>query len=221
MMAGVQQTKNAPGHLTITTRATIARAVLLALVALALLASSGCFRYRTHVPGVIDMRTDAALVPVARARVKDVRESELLLLVGGRGVSSRGQQLIIEDRHFWVAGLIPLFNTDARDELAVLVDATGAARDLQIGEGQTAIDVLAALVLPNFVPLISYVLPSYTFHAHGTPIKLPSAPPVDDIAPPRRETPPESAPLPAPVDEDAPPSLLDGTFDPSDEGGEK
>jgi hypothetical protein len=194
------------------------------------------------------MRTDARDVPASRARVDDLRENDVLLLVSGRGVSFHGKQLVVEDRHFWLSGLIPLFNTDARDELAVLVNATGAVRDMQIGEGQTLIDVLAALVLPNFVPLVGYVLPSYTFHAHGTPIRLDNAAhptvesaseddmrPIDDAtldddAPATRapsidlrgeDEPVPSAPVreqAPPVDEARSPPLLDEPHDPSDEG---
>lgn len=210
---------------------TLARRPRRALVVLALLATTtGCFRYRTHVPGVIDMRTDARDAEPMRPRIEDQRDDELFALLLGRGAYARGERVVVEDRHFWVAGLIPLFNTDADDELFALVEGSRAARDVPIGESITVEDALAALIVPQIVPLVGYVLPTYTFHASGTPVRLARAPRiVIEPAPsaPASTTPTPEAPPPvtgapevdtprAGLPPTEPPLLDDAVVDPSD-----
>lgn len=206
---------------------TLARRLSLALVAAVLLGPSvGCFRYRTHVPGVIDMRTDASGAEATRPRVEERRDDGLFEILLGRGAYARGERVVVEDRHYWVAGLIPLFNTDAEEELFALVEGSRAARDVRIGESITVEDALAALIVPQIVPLVGYVLPTYTFHASGTPIRLARAPRiVIEPAPSVTATPPtppsttgtpvgDVTPTDPPPTE--PPLLDDAVVDPSD-----
>ncbi len=188
------------------------RALLLVLCAAA--SSTGCYRYVTRLPGVVDLRTDGEGAERAtEVRIDpDTRREGIAALALGGGAELRAGHVSVEERHYWFLGAIPILNTSARDEVAAAVGASGALRRVTIGEEMSAFDAFMAVV-GRLLPLAQYVLPSYTFSFSGDAVMAPpragsqnAPPPIDDVAP---------APLPATPGVDEPPSLLDAPLPPA------
>lgn len=178
------------------------RALRTSLLSCAVLAGAlptpGCYRYQTQVPGVIDLRTDASETPLARPSPPDDDELTRKGAVGvvmGRGVQLDRSRVTVEDRHVFLRGLVPVFNSSAYEELDVALTLGGGLRSVEIGEQYGIIDVGITLV-SVFVPIVGYLAPStYTFEASGEVLALepgaadrgralPSPLPLDELPPP-------------------------------------
>lgn len=168
----------------------------------ATLLASGCFRYRTRVPGVVDLRSDASDVPRAHPAEPDDRDlarDRGSRILEGEGVRTDGSLVTVEDRHVFLRGIIPVWNTSAHEELASALALSGGLAEVEIGEEQGPVDAAIAL-LASFLPLAGYLLPStYTFHASGEALAL------DGRARGRRAPSPSPLPLPPPPGDLPPP----------------
>lgn len=178
---------------------------LLVLLCASLL-GGGCFRYQTRVPGVLDLRSDAAEVP--RAATEEPNDDEItrekgLAFLEGEGVRTEGAVVTVEDRHYFLRGIVPVWNTSAHEELHAALALGGGLAEVEIGEEQGAIDVAIGL-LASFLPFAGYLAPSvFTFHARGEALAL------DDRAATPSEPwtsppPPAALPPPPPVLEEQP-----------------
>lgn len=198
------------------------------LVALLASGASGCFRYHTHVPGVIDMRTDGSEAPPARTKVRDLEREAGFHLVLGRGIQRMPERrILVEERHYWLAGDIPLLNTSAREDVGLVLKRAPAWRNVVVTEEMSTLDGVAYNVIPVFIPLTGYVLPPFTFTYEAEPVdggRAPVAPPPRHEARSQSRSKPRpkprgdasSKPPPPPTDGEGapaglppPPSLLD------------
>ncbi len=175
--------------------------------------AAGCFHHRAFLPGVIDMRTDGSGLPT-NTRVKpDPRQvrSGSEALAEGAGVSASGGEVSVEDRHYWIVGSIPIYNESPTPELQAALTASGALTELQVGEQEAVLDVVAATFVPIVFPLASWALPSYTFTARAHARRL-SPGPVDAAAPPS-QAPPVTAGSKPPKDDlrEPPPAVAQVT----------
>jgi len=187
----------------------------LALASSLVLVFGGCFRYHTHVPGVVDMRTDGEDADLARPRLQGTEREAAVAVFIGRGVHRDRDRVVVEERHYWVGGLIPLLNTSAADEVALALGRSRALRDFELKEEIGLTEGLVANALPLLVPVSSYVLPTYTFTVSGIAIEpsgdASSAPTRRRPLPQRSDTPLSdvASPEPPPADTPPPPVLLE------------
>jgi hypothetical protein len=146
---------------------------------LGLLVASGCHHYQTHVPGVLDLRTDASGADQTKPRPPDRQlapeRSDLEALALGRGVIRQGRSLLLEERHYWVGGFIPLANTSAADEIEGLLANNPVLTDVRLEEQYSGTDVLLGLAAGFIMPPLSFFMPPYTFSFRGTPRRCPRA----------------------------------------------
>jgi hypothetical protein len=142
------------------------------MVALLLLmvAPTGCFRYQTRIPGVVDVRTDGSEAARSGAQppARAVRTGAQGLLLG-RGTERRGDRIHVEDRRYDLRQAIPLVNPSAARELADATGASGALRRVELTEQMTLLDVLYTF-LAGYLPLGDWFTPSWTFTASGEPV---------------------------------------------------
>lgn len=181
------------------------RLSLLLLVLCVPLVASGCFRYQTRVPGVVDLRSDGSEVPRAAPRPPPdgkLSRTDAFSLLEGEGVRVEGSGVSVEDRHVFARGLIPVWNTSAEEELAAALALGGGLAEVELGEEVGLLDIGISLVA-SCLPVIGFVgLSTYTFHASGDLLDLersstPAAPPSD----PFEELPPPSLPAPPSLEE--------------------
>jgi hypothetical protein len=141
------------------------------VVASVVLLTGGCFHHQTHLPGVIDMRTDGSgLPPPAKPTAttdRKIARPSSEALVEGAGLSLAGRELSVEDRHYWIVGSIPIYNESATPELQAALNVGGAVTKLEVGEEIDAIGIIAASFVPLVLPVAGWVLPPYTFRATG------------------------------------------------------
>jgi hypothetical protein len=168
------------------------RAVLAWLLLMPL---TGCHHYQTHVPGVLDLRTDASGAEATTPRPPDrdlaPERSDLESLALGRGVIRQGRSLLLEERHYWVGGFIPLANTSAADEIEGVLTHNPVLTEVALEEQYTGTDVLMGMAAGLILPPLSFFMPPFTFTFHGTP-----------RTPPTGEPPPNKVrPTPSPVAE--------------------
>jgi hypothetical protein len=140
-----------------------------------LCAAGACFHHQAYLPGVIDLRSDGSGLRAAGTHLKDdprVTRTGADALTQGAGLSIVGNEMRIEERHFWLAGSIPILNESPTPELEAALAAGGALTHLEIGEELGAIDAVAYLFVPMVVPMSGWVLPSYTWVARGRPARI-------------------------------------------------
>lgn len=166
-----------------------------ALVSCTLLAC-GCYRYQTQVPGVVDLRSDASETRRERPTPpddEDLARSSGMNLVLGDGVRVERERVVVEDRHVFLRGLVPVWNTSAKEELDAALALSGGLGDVEIHEEYGPLDIGITL-LAAYLPIAGFAAPStYTFRASGDALSLEAAtsergeavpPPFDDLAPP-------------------------------------
>ena len=155
------------------------RAPLLA-TALALVSGAGCLHITTKVPGVLDMRSDASEVPAETKPATGGRDgfSSILWGDGTQGTSN----VTIQDRKYWVIGLIPVFNDSATEEIQAAV-GDGVLRNVVIGEQFTLLDMgltycaepVISVCTLGLGGILGLVLPPFDFKMTGTRGKAVSA----------------------------------------------
>ncbi len=183
---------------------TAPRVLVGAALVLALLPTTGCYRYHTRVPGVIDLRTDASQAPKeSPPPVTDpalAREGAMGLLLG-QGVGVLGSEIHVVNRRYSVLGFIPIINESAAAEVDAAVRLSGALREVSLHEEHSALDWLLGFVGSN-VPVVGWIVPPYTFELRGISVRPPSG----AVSPPRPEERPAPTRSPAAP---PPPVLLD------------
>ena len=166
------------------------------LTAIAVLgaASSGCYHITTHMPGVLDLRSDASEAPTDSKPSKDAR-SGFDGILWGDGVDGAGT-VSVDDRKYWVLGLFPVANESATEEVQSAV-GDGALRNITVGEQVTPVDAgvfFCAEPVISFCTLglgglLAFVLPAIDFKLTGTrattiatavPMDEPPAPPAGE-----------------------------------------
>lgn len=176
---------------------------LLLVLTLAVLTASGCQHITTRVPGTLDMRSDGATaaaaplppaVPTMIAGSTTRRDFDAILW--GAGVQPSGSHVGLEDRKYWLIGLIPIGNTSASEEITAAM-GTEALKNVVMGETFGVYDIAITLLTPTIAGFltvgagsaVNLVLPPMTFTLQG-----------DRIATGRAELPPAlRAPTPAPT----------------------
>lgn len=172
------------------------KAHLSAALVFCTLVACGCYRYQTQVPGVVDLRSDASETPRERPTPPDdddIARSSGMNIVMGDGVRVERERVVVEDRHVFLRGLIPVWNTSAKDELDAALSLSGGLGNVQLQEEYGPLDIGLTL-LAAYLPIVSYAAPStYTFRASGDALSLGQTPtergeslppPIDDLAPP-------------------------------------
>ncbi len=134
---------------------------LAASVSMPLLVAS-CMHYQTEIPGVLDLRSDgsaAASAPVKNMPSGDVNRSGFNSIFSGDGLKTRDGKVTVEERHYWIIGLIPIFNTSARDELDAAL-GNAVLRDVTLSYEEDIVDVATMLVpvLVNSIPFVGQAL---------------------------------------------------------------
>lgn len=165
---------------------------------------SGCFHHQAYLPGVIDLRTDGTGLPApAQPPVADTRQtrSGVERYVIGEGLTVAGTDVDIEDRHYWVVGLIPLANDSPAPEIAAAQASSDALIRLEIGEELDALSLIGAIVAQLVVPVVAWVAPPWSFRLHAKAVTTrpagvtPLPQPMPTPGPPM---PPPAAPAPSP-----------------------
>lgn len=161
--------------------------LLVSMVVAWAVAASGCFHHQTHLPGVIDMRTDGSgLPPPAKPVTTTDRKVTRLsseALAEGAGLTVAGRELTVEDRHYWIFGSIPIYNESPTPELQAAQNVGGAVTSIEVGEEIDAIGILAASFVPLVLPAAAWVLPPHTFRAKGRAAAWNVAAPGATVAP--------------------------------------
>lgn len=164
---------------------------------------SGCFHFRTELPGVLDLRSDAALAaPNHEPLVIDeslTREGNASMLHGA-GVRLDGHRVLIHDRHTWLGvtllapGAFLLWNGDgAEPELQAALGERGILRDVRLSHRLGFPDFIlelgtktTQLVLCFPTLLLAPIGPPMSFWASGERI---GAAPAAGVAPERAPKP--------------------------------
>jgi hypothetical protein len=155
----------------------------LLLLALALSPTTGCYRYATDIPGVLDLRSDGTEAP-SRSEppvAPEAKREGLLALFAGPGVREDGADITVEDRHVFggatllAPGLFLLTNDSAFPELKATLREEGL-RDLRVGQRRTGMDValeLGVAMVPGLGCATLLVAPRpFTFTASGRRVVL-------------------------------------------------
>lgn len=175
---------------------------------------AGCFHHQAYLPGVIDLRTDGSGLPTAtRPPTVDPRQTRSGVegYVTGEGLTVAGADVDVEDRHYWIAGLIPVINDSPTPEIAAALASSDALVQLEIREELDIVSVVGALIAQLVVPVTAWVAPPWSFGLHakavatrtGAPTGAASAsaaPPLPAAAPPPTPPPAPAALPPAPPD---------------------
>jgi hypothetical protein len=153
--------------------------VFLALLAgIVALLSTGCFRYQTRIPGVIDLRTDGAALPPdseVQHYPPEIKRDEATGIIAGKGLVSNGHQVRIEDRSFWVLGLIPIYNQSIAEELQATLNSGGSQkglRKLTLKEEVGLMDVGLHVVVRICFGPASWLVPTWTMSARAERVRL-------------------------------------------------
>lgn len=165
----------------------------LALGVLAAL-SGACTHITTSVPGVLDLRSDGAGAAVDTKAPTGARGG-FDALMDGDGVTGTAGEIKVEDRKYWVCGLLPVLNESATEEINAAV-GPGAMRNVRIGEQFTVLNwftgaCVRALPVVNIAGII---MPPRDFRFWGTRIAAP-----EGVPPPADGLPAEDAAAPAPI----------------------
>lgn len=160
-----------------------------------LLLSTGCFHFRTELPGVLDLRSDASLAapqheetPLDESLHREGSRSTLQ----GAGVSIEGHRVLVHDRHIWIGatflapGAFLLWNGDgAEPELKAALGDQGILRNVQLSHRLGFLDFLldlgtrfTQLVLCSPILVFAPIGPPMSFWASGERVTDEAAPPV-------------------------------------------
>lgn len=185
------------------------RALGFATVAVVAL-SSGCFHHQAYLPGVIDMRTDGSgLPPSPKLAPSDPRQTRNQLegVALGQGLTVAGADVTVDDRHFWVVGLIPIFNDSPTPEVEAALATAGTMTRLEIVEEIDALSLVGSMMARFVLPISVWVTPPWTFRlsARAAGSDAPVAPPLA-LPPPGGLPPPPPVPS-VPDVADVPPPL--------------
>lgn len=156
------------------------RAIALSLATA--LVASGCLHITTKVPGVLDLRSDAAEAPANPKPPTGGRDGFDSILKGD-GVQGK-DNVTIDDRKFWVIGLIPL-RDDGGPELINAAIGDGALRNVTIGEQFTLLDSLGYGIATDVISVCTFglggilgaVMPPWDFKMTAVRCKAGSAEP--------------------------------------------
>ena len=142
--------------------------------------ASGCRHVNTSVPGVLDLRSEGQGATVDAASLPMAERTGVDAVIWGKGAVSMGGAVSVEDRRYWVMGLVPVLNTSAREELGVAL-GTGGLREVKIGDqisptGAGTFLVGSALASATVIlsPL-TLILPAGDVTLAGTRIRLSSS----------------------------------------------
>lgn len=174
----------------------------------ALVAGSGCNHLTTHVPGVLDMRTDGAAAAPATVKPGAAARAGFDSIVYGEGVTGTSDVKVI-DRKYWACAFFPVLNESATEEITMSMGPTGALRNVRIGEQFTVMNWFMGVVVRAIpvVNVLGIIMPPHDFYFWGTPVStgadvaLPpptDAPPPPDAPPALAPETPAAAPAPAP-----------------------
>ena len=133
------------------------RSLAVLLVASAIV--GGCFHHQAYLPGVIDLRTDGSGLPApTRPPATDPRQtrSGVEAYLTGEGLSVTGADVDIEDRHYWVVGMIPVVNDSPTPEIAAAQAASDAMVRLEIGEELDVLSLIGSIVAQLVVPVARF-----------------------------------------------------------------
>lgn len=179
------------------------KAHFLSALALFALLGPGCYRYQTQVPGVVDLRSDASGAERVRPRRPnddDVARGKGVAILVGEGVTVDGARVQVEERHVFLRGLVPVWNTSAAEEIEAAVALSGALRDVELREEYGPIDVGLGLLV-SFLPVAGWLIPStFTFALEGEAVRVERR---------RPWTTDDALPLPSPFDDLPPPPPLE------------
>ncbi|MCC7070930.1 MAG: hypothetical protein IT383_06395 [Deltaproteobacteria bacterium] len=182
--------------------------VAVTVVALA----SGCFHHQAYLPGVIDMRTDGSGLPApGKLAPSDPRQTRNQLegVALGQGLTIAGSDVTVDDRHFWVVGLIPIFNDSATPELEAALATAGTMTRLEIVEEVDALSVVGSMIARFFLPISAWVTPPWTFKLYARAAgsgpapafaPLPAPEPVAPLLAPPQPAVPDISDLPPPLE---------------------
>ncbi len=171
--------------------------------------ASGCFHHQAYLPGVIDMRTDGSgLAAPGKLTTSDPRQtrSELEAVALGQGLTLAGADVSVDDRHFWVIGLIPVFNDSPTPEVEAALATAGAMTRLEVVEEVDALSVVGSMIARFLFPISAWVTPPWTFRLNARAAVTDAASPPDLRAPPPA-APPAALPHHVPDVADPPPPL--------------
>jgi hypothetical protein len=156
------------------------RALALSLAAVCAVSATGCLHITTKVPGVLDLRSDAAEAGANPKPPSGAREGFDGFLKGD-GVQGK-DNVTIDDRKYWVIGLIPL-RDEGGAELIQNAMGDGALRNVTIGEQFTLLDSLGSEVFLaiggvctlGLLDIAGAVLPPWDFKMTAVRCKASSA----------------------------------------------
>lgn len=201
------------------------------LVAVLLFQATGCFHFRTEIPGVLDLRSDAALAkPIEQPPIVDesLQREGARETLQGQGVTFDGHRVLVHERVTWLGltflapGAFLLWNGDgAVPELEAALGENGILRNVQLshrlGFPDLALDVAMKFGQLFCPPLfvLAPIGPPMSMWASGERItpglfpgiegepELPPAAEADESAPAEQKAPGVEAPNDVPA---APPS---------------
>jgi hypothetical protein len=142
-------------------------------------ALSGCSHYQYVLPGMLDMRTDgnAGTPSSVKQPSGPTSRTGTQVYVDGEGVRVTGSDVSIQDRHYFLLGVFPIYNDDPRSELNAAVGLADAIVDVQVGEEMTTTDVVGGMIVRTVFPMASWITPSWTFLAKGKLVRDPNSTP--------------------------------------------
>ena len=167
------------------------------LLPLAALSLCACNTITTKVPGVVDLRSDASGAPTDSASKVEGARSGFDSIMSGDGTTATSGNVKINEKRYWVIGLIPVGDADVAPEIAQ-ASAKGALRNVHIGEEYTLFDGVERICVSAIpvVDILDLVLPAWDVNIDGTKVKTGDAtePPSPAAAPATPVTPPPPAP---------------------------
>jgi hypothetical protein len=155
------------------------RALALSLAAVCAVSATGCLHITTKVPGVLDLRSDAAEVPANPKPPTGARDGFDSILKGD-GVQGK-DNVTLDDRKYWVIGLIPLRDDSGTELIQNATGDGGVLRNVTIGEQFTLLDSVGSVCVGAvgsvcvIGSLVGLVLPPVDFKVTGVRGKAASA----------------------------------------------
>ncbi len=158
---------------------------------------SACLPVKSRIPGVLDLRSDAADAPINYDEVpKSGQRAGFDSFAYGAGVAGSGD-ITIEDRNHYVVGFFPIMNESSAEEWkAALGD--GALRNIAITEAFTPMAWLVGIA-KGCIPCVGgFITGTYDFRARATRVQTVSSVREESIVPPGT-TPIEDESVPPPL----------------------
>lgn len=148
---------------------------------LAAVLSTACLHTNTKLPGVLDLRSDGSGAQPATDQLKPSEETSRAgfgSFISGEGLQQKGADITIEDRQWFLLGLIHIVNDQGDAEYKALPKDT-VLRNVKVGDALTGTDilveivpsvVLSALIITYPLAVIYNWFPHFTINVSGTRI---------------------------------------------------